>query len=190
MSGRTPDTASVTLPAALLDTLCRALAAAGAPAAAFGAIGGATAALLGPGLLTINAWRRDSAEVERLWSSDPGAYPVGGRKHKPDSPWSRQVLGQGEAFVGEGDDALAAVFDDIAVIRGLGLSAVVNVPVCEGGRCVGTFNFLAARAAWTPGEVATLRMLAQMATPAVMAASRADRGGGTGDLSTSGAASR
>lgn len=173
MSGLISDTARVTLPAAVLDALCGQLARADAPAAAFDAIGSATAALLGPGLLTINAWRRDSAEVERLWSSDPAAYPVGGRKHKPDSPWSRQLLGQGEVFVGEGDHALAAVFDDIAVIRALGLSAVVNVPVCERGQCVGTFNFLAARAAWAPGEVATLRMLAQMATPAVVAAAAA-----------------
>ncbi|WP_454727134.1 MULTISPECIES: GAF domain-containing protein [Cupriavidus] len=173
MSGFTPGAACVTLPAAVLDALCGELARADTPAAAFDAIGGATAALLGPGLLTINAWRRDSAEVERLWSSNTAAYPVGGRKRKADSAWLRQLLGRREAFVGEGDDALATVFDDIAVIRGLGLSAVVNVPVCEAGQCVGTFNFLAARTAWAPGEVATLRMLAQMAVPAVTAASRA-----------------
>ncbi|MGO4329934.1 GAF domain-containing protein [Cupriavidus sp. 2TAF22] len=173
MNGYNPDAAAcVTLPADLLATLCDALARAPAPAAAFDALGSATAALLGPGLLTINAWRRASAEIERLWSSDTGAYPVGGRKYKADTPWTIRVLHQGQVFVGEGDTALAAVFDDIAVIRGLGLSAVVNVPVCEHGQCVGTFNFLAARNAWTGSEIATLRMLAQMAVPAVLAASR------------------
>jgi len=161
----------VTLPVALLASLCDTLARAAKPAIAFDAIGSATAALLGPGLLTINAYRRASSEVVRLWSSDTTAYPVGGRKYKADTPWTRWVLHQGEVFVGEGDVALEAVFDDISTIRGLSLSAVVNVPVCERGQCVGTFNFLAARSAWTPSEVAVLRLLAQMVAPAVMAAS-------------------
>ncbi|KDP85867.1 hypothetical protein CF70_011540 [Cupriavidus sp. SK-3] len=178
MTDRVPDLAAapahatVSLPAPLLASLCGALARATRPASAFEAIGNATAALLGPGLLTINAYRRASSEVVRLWSSDKAAYPVGGSKRKADTPWTRWVLHQGEVFVGEGDAALEAVFDDIAVIRGLGLSAVVNVPVCEDGRCVGTFNFLAARGVWTEGEVATLRLLAQMVAPALIAASR------------------
>ncbi|MGT2490106.1 GAF domain-containing protein [Cupriavidus basilensis] len=149
----------------------RALARATRPASAFEAIGNATAALLGPGLLTINAYRRASSEVVRLWSSDKAAYPVGGSKRKADTPWTRWVLHQGEVFVGEGDAALEAVFDDIAVIRGLGLSAVVN------RRCART------AVAWAPltsagarrmdgGEVAILRLLAQMVAPALIAASR------------------
>ncbi|MDW3685670.1 GAF domain-containing protein [Cupriavidus sp. CV2] len=165
--------AIVTLPVPLLASLCDTLARAAEPTVAFDAIGSATAALLGPGLLTINAYQRASSEVVRLWSSDTAAYPVGGRKRKADTPWTRRVLHQGEVFVGEGDAALEAVFDDISTIRGLALSAVVNVPVCERGRCVGTFNFLAARSAWTPGEVAVLRLFAQMVVPAVMAAGRA-----------------
>ncbi|EHP42892.1 hypothetical protein OR16_11578 [Cupriavidus basilensis OR16] len=163
---------AVSLPVPLLASLCDTLARAGRPTIAFDAIGSATAALLGPGLLTINAYRRASSEVVRLWSSNTAAYPLGGRKFKADTPWTRWVLHQGEVFVGEGDAALEAVFDDISTIRGLALSAVVNVPVCEGGRCVGTFNFLAARSAWAQSEVAVLRLLAQMVVPAVMAASR------------------
>jgi GAF domain-containing protein len=169
--------AAVTLPVPLLASLCDALARATTPARAFDAIGNATAALLGPGLLTINAYRRASSEVVRLWSSDKATYPVGGSKRKADTPWTRWVLHQAEVFVGESDAALEAVFDDIAVIRGLGLSAVVNVPVCEHGRCVGTFNFLAARGAWTEREVATLRLLAQLVAPAVLSASQAAQAG-------------
>ena len=163
----------VTLPVTLLASLCDALVHAATPTAAFDAIGAATHALLGPGLLTINAYRPATSEVIRLWSSDTAAYPVGGSKRKGDTPWTRQVLHRGEVFVGEGDAALASVFDDIATIRGLGLSAVVNVPVCKRGDCVGTFNFLAARDAWTDSEVVTLRWLAQMVAPALGMASEA-----------------
>ena len=147
--------------------LCDALQRAGDPLETLDAIGHATLRLLGPGLLTINAWHAGTAEIERIWSSDPVAYPPGGKKSKPDSPWRRQLLEAGEVFVGEGDAALAAVFDDVALIRSLGCTAVVNVPLCKAGRVFGTFNYLSDRAAWDAREIATLRVLANLAAPAI-----------------------
>ncbi|MWL90236.1 GAF domain-containing protein [Cupriavidus sp. SW-Y-13] len=137
------------------------------PEAVMDAVGQATLEIVGPGLLTINAWHADSGEIERLWSSDPLAYPVGGKKIKGDTAWTRQLLVRGEVFVGEGDEALAAVFDDIAVIRELGLNGVVNVPLCHGGRVIGTFNYLAGVDAWTGEDLTALRMLGQMVVGAV-----------------------
>ncbi len=84
-----------------------------------------------------------------------------GKKVKGDTAWTRQLLVRGEVFVGEGDAALAAVFDDIAVIRGLGLNGVVNVPLCEGGRVIGTFNYLTAVESWTGDQITVLRVLGQ-----------------------------
>jgi hypothetical protein len=137
------------------------------PQAVMEAVRQATLTMVGPGLLTINAWHARTAEIERLWSSDPAAYPVGGRKIKGDTTWTRQLLVRGEVFVGEGDAALAAVFDDIAVIRRLGLNGVVNVPLCHRGAVIGTFNYLASVQTWTAEEIATLRVLGQFAMPAV-----------------------
>ncbi|SCB19025.1 GAF domain-containing protein [Cupriavidus alkaliphilus] len=154
---------------ATVNALCDRLQQAGEPAMAFEAIGAATLQAMGPGLLTINAWHAGPAQIERLWSSNPSAYPVGGRKSKGDSAWRRQLLERGEVFVGEGDAALAAVFDDVQVIRGLGCTAVVNVPLCYQSRVIGTFNYLADRSAWPVAELAALRVLAALATPAVHA---------------------
>lgn len=137
------------------------------PLATMDAIGQATIDIVGPGLLTINAWHARTGEIERLWSSDPVAYPVGGRKIKGDTAWTRQLLVRGEVFVGEGDAALAAVFDDIAVIRSLGLNGVVNVPLCHGGRVIGTFNYLAGVKGWSTEDITTLRILGQFALGAV-----------------------
>ncbi|WP_224010843.1 GAF domain-containing protein [Cupriavidus pinatubonensis] len=147
--------------------LCDDLERAASPLETLDAVGQATLRLLGPGLLTINAWHAGTAEIERIWSSNPAAYPPGGKKSKPDSPWRRQLLEAGEVFVGEGDAALAAVFDDVALIRSLGCTAVVNVPLCRAGRVFGTFNYLSDRAAWDAREIATLRVLANLALPAV-----------------------
>ncbi len=149
------------------NVLCDQLQQARGPGAAFDAIGAATLQALGPGLLTINAWHAGPAQIERLWSSHPSAYPIGGRKQKGDSPWRRHLLERGEVFVGEGDAALAEVFDDVQLIRALGCTAVVNVPLCCHSRVIGTFNYLADRSVWSPAEVAALRVMGALATPAV-----------------------
>lgn len=143
------------------------LRAAATPRAELDAIGAATLDIVGPGLLTINAWHAPSREIRRLWSSDLAAYPVGGKKVKGDTAWTRQLLERGEVFVGEGDAALTAVFDDIATIRELGLNGVVNVPLSHGGRVIGTFNYLAGVEAWTAEDITALRVLGQFAVGAV-----------------------
>ena len=95
---------------------------------------------------------------------------MSGRKRKALTPWTRQLLHLAEVFVGEGDAALAAVFDDHARIAALGLHAVVNVPLLERGRCVATFNVLGTRPHWLPQELAAVRLLGLLATPWVLEA--------------------
>jgi hypothetical protein len=165
------DAANMTLPMhwqAQLNALLDRLRDAATPQGAMDAVGQATLAMVGPGLLTINAWHVRTGEIERLWSSDSAAYPVGGKKIKGDTAWTRQLLVRGEVFVGEGDEALAAVFDDIAVIRGLGLNGVVNVPLSRRGAVIGTFNYLADVQMWTADEMTALRLLGQLVVPAVV----------------------
>ncbi|MFB9971267.1 hypothetical protein ACFFMP_15170 [Pseudoroseomonas cervicalis] len=46
------------------------------------------------------------------------------------------------ALLGEGEAAIRGAFDDHALILGLGLRSVLNLPIRLGGRCLGTLNFL------------------------------------------------
>lgn len=135
---------------------------------------------LGEGLLTVNvdaAPAHDDGEtidLQRVWTSDPAAYPVGGRKRKTLTPWTRQLLRGAQMFVGEGDAALREVFDDHALITSLGLRAVVNVPLLDAqGRCAATFNLLGVRPTWQPQELALVQLLALLATPWVLGAREA-----------------
>lgn len=153
--------------------LCDSLARAGADEEVFAAVDGARRAFVGDGLATVNAYDAARSRLTRLWSSDPEAYPAGGGKDKADTPWTRQVLQRREVFVGEGDLAIASAFDDHARIRALGMHAIVNVPVLWQRQCLGTFNVLRAEPNWAPGDVARLRVLAQMLVPVL--ALRADR---------------
>jgi hypothetical protein len=100
------------------------------------------AATIGHRLFTVTAFDAATMEVQRVYSSNPAVYPVGGRKPKRDTEFGRRVLIAGEPLVCEGDEAIARVFDDHETIRGLGLHSSINVPVIDGNRCVGVLNFL------------------------------------------------
>jgi len=179
MSEAQTDVAPLCLPADVCHALVHTLPRARHMDAALACIDGARQRLLGEGLLTVNIDAApplrdaDTIELQRVWSSNPGAYPVGGRKRKALTPWTRQLLRRGELFVGEGDAALREVFDDHERIASLGLRAVANVPLLDAaGTCVATFNVLSVRPGWTPQELAAVQLLAVLATPWVLGAAR------------------
>jgi hypothetical protein len=73
--------------AAILDVLGRAPD----PQAAFRVFDHVVQRVLEHKLLTIMRHVAATAEVERIYSSNPRAYPVGGRKQKQGTPWGEQV---------------------------------------------------------------------------------------------------
>ncbi|MCZ2498897.1 GAF domain-containing protein [Xylophilus sp. Kf1] len=175
--------AELVLPASACRLLSHDLARAGAPEAAMAVIEAVRRQMLGDGLLTLNLnatpagadadadadadTDTDTIELQRAWSSRPDRYPVAGRKRKALTPWTRQLLQRAEVFVGEGDAAIAAVFDDAGVIRSMGLDAVVNVPLVDAdGRCFATFNVLGGNGSWTAQERLLIELLAALALPA------------------------
>ena len=176
MNEASTEPADLALPAAICRLLSHDLPRAADPGAALAIVEAVRQQLLGDGLLTINLdvtspeAEPGVVELQRAWSSRPDRYPVAGRKRKTLTPWTRQLLVRAEVFIGEGDEALAQVFDDHALISALGLRAVVNVPLLEDGRCAATFNVLVTRARWTPQEIALVRLLALLATPWVLRA--------------------
>ena len=97
---------------------------------------------IGCSLFTVTAFDAAAMHVQRLYSTNPSAYPVGGRKPKRDTEFGRRVLVAGEPLVCEGDDAIATIFEDHETIRSLGLHASINAPVVSGGNCIGVLNFL------------------------------------------------
>jgi hypothetical protein len=168
------DAIDLVLPASACRVLSHDLPRAARPESALAILEAVRQQMLGDGLLTVNldATPADAEpgviELKRAWSSQPEQYPVAGRKRKTLTPWTRQLLQRAEVFVGEGDEALAAVFDDSNLIRSMGLHAVVNVPLVEpGGRCFTTFNVLGSNDVWTAQERLLIELLAVLALPVV-----------------------
>lgn len=161
-----PDGASASLTASQVARLAAAAAEPEQPGSLFRAIDQVGAETFGHALLTANRFDEAAMAVERIYTSDDRAYPVGGRKPKRDTAWGRHVLVERRVYAGEGEDAIREAFADHELILSLGLRAVVNVPVVFAARCLGTLNFLWRSPTVSPRDVAIARLLALTAAPA------------------------
>lgn len=107
----------------------------------FRAVEQVSAEVIGHRLLTIMRFDAERFEVERLYSSLPADYPVGGRKPKARTAWGEHVLVGMRVFRAHSPEEVGEAFDDHAKLAGLGIGSILNVPLCFGGRCIGTLNF-------------------------------------------------
>ena len=121
-------------------------------------------------LLTVLRHIVETSEVERLYSSHPTAYPVGGRKQKAGTDWGRQVLDRGEVFICHTRADIERTFNDHALIFSLGVGGMVNVPIRLGGQCVATMNISTAGDRFGAADHGQLLLLGALALPLVLSA--------------------
>lgn len=103
-------------------------------------------------LLSISRWHPDREELERVYSTDERAYPVGGRKRKSGTAWSQAVIHEGRPHLCRNRDEIRQHFDDHALIERIGVTTILNVPLMREARCLGTVNLLRGRAAYTDAD--------------------------------------
>ena len=125
-------------------------------------------ALLDRKLLTINIFHAQQMELERLYSSNPQAYPPGGRKQKKGTSWGQHVLIEQKLFVGEGADAIRQFFDDHETIARLGLQSVINVPISNDTLCLGTLNILMTLPCVTTDHIEAAQHLGALLRPGLI----------------------
>jgi hypothetical protein len=135
--------------------------------ALFGRIDELAQERFGHRLFTVMRYLPATMEVERVYTTDARAYPLGGRKLKRDTAWSRQVLAAGETYFANDAAGIRAAFDDAEKILGLGLGSVINVPVKVDGKVVGTLNFLREAGGYSLADVPKALALAPHAAPAL-----------------------
>jgi GAF domain-containing protein len=152
-----------------VEAVLRLVAAPHAPADTYARIEALAGRLIGHRLFTIMVVDEATGEVERVHSSHPEHYPVGGRKPKRGTPWGAIVLDRGEPFIGRTADDIRRLFDDHPLILGLGLQSIMNVPVAYQGRAVGTMNLLHEAGWFDEADLPAGRLLAGLLLPDVLA---------------------
>ncbi len=124
--------------------------------------------IFGHKLFTVMRLLAAGSEVERLYSSNPAAYPVGGRKQKQDTRWGQIVLNEGKPFIARNEDELRANFPDHELIFSLGIGSIMNIPIMFKGRCVGTMNVSGEAGQYGEADVRAGRILAGLTLPFIL----------------------
>ena len=151
-----------------LASLAQLSAGAHEPQELYAAVDALVQKVIGHRLFTIMRVHEAAMEVERIHSSNKVAYPMGGRKQKRGTPWSRVVLDKGEVFVARTPDEVRTAFDDHALIFSLGVGSIMNVPIAYRGRRLGIIN-IAHEAGWfRDQDAAAGRLIAALLVPALL----------------------
>jgi GAF domain-containing protein len=121
--------------------------------------------IFGHKLFTVMRHLADSNEVERIYSSNPAAYPLGGRKQKQGTSWGRIVLDEGQPFIARNEAELRASFPDHELILSLGIGSIMNIPVMLKGQCIGTMNVSGEAGQYGKADFPSGRILAGLIVP-------------------------
>lgn len=122
-------------------------------------------------LLTVLRYYGDREESQRLYSSCPAQYPVGGRKTLGQAPRMRQVLTSALPFIGCSRQEIIDNYADHATLLAMGCESVVNMPVLWGAQVLGTVNLLHRQGRYGEADLPKIAAWAQLSVPAFLAAS-------------------
>jgi hypothetical protein len=139
------------------------------PILLYAAIDALVQEVIGHRLFTLMRVHEASSEVERIYSSNTTAYPVGGRKEKRGTPWSRAVLDRGEVFVARTPDEVRDAFSDYPLIFSLGIGSIMNIPLAYLGRRLGTMNISHEPGWFTEQDETAARLIAPFVVPSLLA---------------------
>jgi GAF domain-containing protein len=132
------------------------------PEALYRAVDQAVARLVGHRLFTLLVVVEGGAEVERLYTSNPTAYPLTGRKPMGPTPWGEHVITGRQPWHGRTMADIRWAFPDHALIESLGCGSCINIPVMALGRLIGTMNVLDRENAYDDAAVETLTLFAPL----------------------------
>jgi hypothetical protein len=151
-----------------LETILTAHADPDQPRATFRAIEAVLAEAPGHILFTVLAHHPAARQSERCYTNRPDAYPIGGRKPVTDSAWMQRVIHGGEPYIGRTREDIAAHFFDHVLIASLGCESILNMPARWRGQTLGTLNLCHRAGHYTEADLPRLRLIAQLAVPALL----------------------
>ena len=156
-------------PMPLLIEAAEALGQKGQPRPLYEALDRLTERAIGHKLFTLLVVDEKKREVQRVYTSNPKSYPVGGRKPLQMTGWGEQVVVARRPYVGRNADDIKWAFFDHALIASLGLASVLNVPVIHDGRCLGTMNLLHEAGWYSDSDAPVGTVFASLLIPAFAA---------------------
>ena len=151
----------------LLHGVVRASTLASQPAPLFAAVDAALGKLVGHRLFTLMVHDHVNGEAERIYTSDPVAYPVAGRKRAVDTPWFKQVILGRRHYLGRTREDIRWAFADHELIERLGCRSVINVLAIHDGEVIGAANLLHEEHHYSDADIEDALPFVQLLVPAL-----------------------
>ncbi|WP_461189300.1 hypothetical protein [Arthrobacter sp. Z4-13] len=124
-------------------------------------------------LFTILAFRDQGRQMERIYSSHPREYPVGGRKdvsRDVAKDWLDACLVEKRPFFGQTRADVERIFKDADLIASLGCGSIINAPILLADTTVAALNVLDAEGAYTSQDVDKVLEIARRYTATIVEA--------------------
>lgn len=138
------------------------------PEAVLEAAGEALMEAVGHRLYSVTVMLAGGREVERIHSTMPDVYPVGGRKPVLPNAYTERVRVEMKPFLAKTPAEFAPLFPDHETITGLGLGCVMNLPIIFAGNVLGTVNLLDREGAYDERHVEPAMTIARQILPVLV----------------------
>jgi hypothetical protein len=147
------------------------------PAAVLEAAGHAFMEAVGHRLYSVTVMLAGGWEVQRIHSTMPDVYPVGGRKPVLPNDYTKRVRVEMKPFLAKTPAEFAPLFPDHETITGLGLGCVMNLPIVFAGTVIGTVNLLDREGAYDERHVEPGMTIARQILPVLLMKNAQDQPG-------------
>ena len=103
--------------------------------------------------------------VERVYSSNKKIYPLLGTKPIPKNAWTKRVLIEKKEFLGTNFTQIKKLFFDYETIKSIGCGSIINLPVINNNKVLGTLNILHKESYYNKKRLKNVRDFSQLLTP-------------------------
>ncbi len=127
---------------------------------------------IGHKLFTILLLAANREDTVRVYSDNPGTYPVNRIKRMGVTLWGKQVIHACQPYIAKHDDDIRWAFPDHALIKSLGLSSALSVPIVYQGQCLAVLNLQHEENWYRDEHVAIADSVSTFLIPAMLALQR------------------
>tara|TARA_Y100000590_G_C15684750_1_gene1001152 strand:+ start:1421 stop:1936 length:516 start_codon:yes stop_codon:yes gene_type:complete len=121
--------------------------------------------LIGHKLFTLTVIDESEIFVERVYSNNNKIYPLLGTKPIPKNEWTKKVILKKSDFLGSNFAKIKKLFFDFEIIKSLGCGSIINIPVINEKKILGTLNILHKENFYKKKHIKYVRPLAQLLCP-------------------------
>jgi len=119
-------------------------------------------------LFTVLRYVEAANAVERVYSSDEKAYPVGGRKPLDKLQQTHTAMQDGSIHLAATRAQVREAYFDHELIFSLGITAILNAPIRHAGQRLGTVNLCGEEGMYDDASANSAKIIAGLLAPVML----------------------